>query len=60
MKYRSFVIAALAAVLVVSACRKQEPPPPAPTGPTAEELEAQRIRDSIAAAEEVPPKLSMK
>ncbi|MGD2120273.1 MAG: OmpA family protein [Gemmatimonadota bacterium] len=52
MKYRTFVFAALAAVLFVGACRNEPPPPPEPTGPTAEELEAQRIADSIAAAEE--------
>jgi len=52
MKYRSLVITALAAVLVMSACRRQEPPPPAPTGPTAEEIEAQRVADSIRAAGE--------
>ena len=52
MKYRSLVVTALAAVLVMSACRRQEPPPPAPTGPTAEEIEAQRVADSIRAARE--------
>jgi peptidoglycan-associated lipoprotein len=51
MRYRTFVTAALASVLIVGACSQDPPPPPAPTGPTAEELEAQRIRDSIAAAE---------
>jgi peptidoglycan-associated lipoprotein len=35
----------------LGACRSDPPPPPEPTGPTAEELEAQRIADSIAAAE---------
>lgn len=45
MRYRSFVISALAAVLLVGACRKEPPPPPAPTGPSQAEL------DSIAAAE---------
>ncbi len=52
MKYRTFVVAALAAVLFVAACKKEPPPPPAPTGPTAEELAEQRRLDSIAAAEE--------
>jgi peptidoglycan-associated lipoprotein len=51
MKYRTFVITAFAAVLLLGACAKDPPPPPEPTGPTAEELEAQRIADSIAAAE---------
>jgi peptidoglycan-associated lipoprotein len=51
MRYRTFVITALAAVLLLGACRSDPPPPPEPTGPTAEELEAQRIADSIAAAE---------
>lgn len=50
MRYRTFVVTALAAVLFVGACKKEPPPPPpGPTGPTAEELaEAQRIADSIA------------
>ena len=52
MRYRTFVTTAMAAVLFVGACKKDPPPPPEPTGPTAEELEAQRIADSIAAAEE--------
>lgn len=52
MRYRSLVVTAMAAVLLMSACRKQEPPPPAPTGPTAEELAEQRRLDSIRAAEE--------
>jgi peptidoglycan-associated lipoprotein len=51
MRYRTFVITVLAAVLLLGACSTDPPPPPAPTGPTAEELEAQRIADSIAAAE---------
>lgn len=47
------VLAAFVAVAIVAACRPEPPPPPppAPTGPTPEELEAQRIADSIAAAE---------
>jgi peptidoglycan-associated lipoprotein len=52
MRYRTFVVSTLAAVLIVGACRREPPPPPEPTGPTPEELaEQQRIRDSIAAAE---------
>jgi peptidoglycan-associated lipoprotein len=53
MRYRTFVVTALAATLLVGACKKEPPPPPpGPTGPTAEELERQRIADSIRAAEE--------
>lgn len=48
---RRLVVPALAAVLVLAACKKDPPPPPAPTGPTAEELAEQARRDSIAAAE---------
>jgi peptidoglycan-associated lipoprotein len=48
MRYRSFVVTALAAALLVGACKKEPPPPPAPSGPSEEEL--QRRRDSIAAA----------
>lgn len=44
MRYRTFVVAALAAVLFVGACKKDPPPPPEPTGPSQAEL------DSIAAA----------
>lgn len=51
MRYRTFVITVLAAVLLLGACSNDPPPPPEPAGPTAEELEAQRIADSIAAAE---------
>lgn len=51
MRYRTFAVTAMAAVLLVGSCKKEPPPPPEPTGPTAEELEAQRIADSIAAAE---------
>jgi peptidoglycan-associated lipoprotein len=51
MRYRTFVVTTLAAVVFLGACKKDPPPPPEPTGPTAEELEAQRIADSIAAAE---------
>lgn len=50
MRYRSFVVTALAATLFVGACKKEPPPPPAPTGPTAAELERRRL-DSIAAEE---------
>jgi peptidoglycan-associated lipoprotein len=49
--HRRFVVPALAAVLVLTACKKDPPPPPEPTGPTAEELAEQARRDSIAAAE---------
>lgn len=49
--HRRFVVPALAAVLVLAACKKDPPPPPAPTGPTADELAEQARRDSIAAAE---------
>lgn len=51
MNHRTFVVTALAAVLLLGACRREPPPPPPePTGPTPEELaEAQRIADSIAA-----------
>jgi len=47
------VLAAFATVVLAAACRPEPPPPvaPTPTGPTAEEIEAQRIADSIAAAE---------
>jgi len=48
MRYRSFVVTALATTLLMSACKSDPPPPPAPTGPTAEEL-AQLRADSIAA-----------
>lgn len=51
MKHRTFIITALAAILFVGACSKDPPPPAEPTGPSAEELERQRIADSIAAAE---------
>ena len=52
MRYRTFVVIALAAVVFVGACRQEPPPPPEPTGPTAEELaEQRRIQDSIAAEE---------
>ena len=48
MTYRSFVVTASAATLLMSACRSDPPPPPAPTGPTAEQI-AQARADSIAA-----------
>ncbi|MXW18942.1 MAG: peptidoglycan-associated lipoprotein Pal [Gemmatimonadetes bacterium] len=43
------VLAAFATVVLAAACRPEPPPPaaPEPTGPTAEEIEAQRIADSI-------------
>ena len=48
------VLAAFATVVLAAACRPEPPPPvaPQPTGPTAEEIRAQFVRDSIAAAEE--------
>jgi len=48
---RRFILPVLVASLWLAACRRDPPPAPAPTGPSAEELEAQRRRDSIAAAE---------
>jgi peptidoglycan-associated lipoprotein len=48
---RRLILPVLVASLWLAACRRDPPPPPGPTGPSAEELEAQRIRDSIAAAE---------
>ena len=47
------VLAALIAVVIAAACRPEPPPPPPPPppGPTPEEIEAQRIADSIAAAQ---------
>ena len=52
MRYRTFVVTALAATLFVGASKKEVPPPPGPTGPSAEELARQQfLRDSIAAAE---------
>lgn len=48
------VLAAFATVVLAAACRPEPPPPaaPEPTGPTAEEIRAQFVRDSIARAEE--------
>lgn len=54
MRHRTFVVTAIAATMMLGACKKDPPPPVEPTGPTAEELaemERQRIADSIAAAE---------
>ena len=47
------VLAAFATVVLAAACRPEPPPPaaPEPTGPTAEEIAAQQLADSIAAAE---------
>ena len=47
------VLAAFATIVLAAACRPEPPPPaiPEPTGPTPEEIEAQRIADSIAAAQ---------
>jgi len=53
MRYRTFVVTALAAVLFVGACKKDPPPPPEPTGPSQAELdsiEAARIAAEAAAA----------
>ena len=49
MKIHSLIVPALAASLLLGACKKDPPPPPVPTGPTAEEIAQQRA-DSIAAA----------
>ncbi len=54
MRYRTFVVTALAAVLLVGACKKDPPPPPEPTGPSQAELdsiEAARLAAERAAAE---------
>ena len=47
------VLTAFVAVVIVAACRPEPPPPPPPPppGPTAEEIEAQRVADSLAAAQ---------
>jgi peptidoglycan-associated lipoprotein len=53
MRHRTFVVTAIAATMMLGACKKDPPPPVEPTGPTAEELaemERQRIQDSIDAA----------
>lgn len=48
------VLAAFATVVLAAACRPEPPPPvvPQPTGPTDEDIRAQFVRDSIAAAEQ--------
>ena len=54
MRYRTFVVTALAAVLFVGACSKDPPPTPEPTGPSQAELdsiEAARLAAEAAAAE---------
>ncbi len=51
MNHRRFVIPALAATLMLAACKKDPPPPPTPTGPTADELAERARLDSIAQAE---------
>ena len=51
MKIKGILFPALVTSLVLAACGGDPPPPPAPTGPTAEELEAMR-QDSIRAARE--------
>jgi peptidoglycan-associated lipoprotein len=48
---RRLAVPILLASLWLSACRRDPPPEPAvPSGPTAEQLEAQRVADSIARA----------
>ncbi|RMH18300.1 MAG: hypothetical protein D6701_06555 [Gemmatimonadetes bacterium] len=48
MTIRSLIVPAMAASLLLAACKKEPPPPPpAPTGPTPEEIAAQRRADSI-------------
>jgi peptidoglycan-associated lipoprotein len=51
MKIQGLIVPALAASILLGACKKDPPPPPAPTGPTAAEL-AQIRQDSIDAANE--------
>lgn len=53
MRFRSYIFPAVITAVVLAACSSNDPPAetPAPSGPTAEELEAQRVADSIAAAE---------
>jgi peptidoglycan-associated lipoprotein len=51
MKIQGLIVPALAASILLGACKKDPPPPPAPTGPTAAEL-AQMRQDSIDAANE--------
>ncbi len=51
MRYRTFVVTALAAVLLVGACKKDPPPPPEPTGPSQAELDSERAAAEAAAAE---------
>ena len=48
---RRLAIPVLICSLWLGACRRDPPPAPQPTGPSAEELAAQRRADSIAAAE---------
>jgi peptidoglycan-associated lipoprotein len=53
MRFRSYIFPAVITAVVLAACSSNDPPAetPGPSGPTAEELEAQRVADSIAAAE---------
>lgn len=51
MIHRRLASSFLVLAVVAAACSKDPPPPPQPTGPTAEELAAQRRADSIRAAE---------
>jgi peptidoglycan-associated lipoprotein len=52
MKYRTFVVTALATVLAVGACSKEPPPPPEPTGPSQEYLDSVAAAEAAAAAAE--------
>lgn len=51
MSFRSYIFPAVILAVALAACSSNDPPAetPAPSGPTAEELEAQRIADSLAA-----------
>jgi peptidoglycan-associated lipoprotein len=57
MKYRTFVITALAGVLFVGACKKDPPPPPEPEGPSQAYLDSLRA-DSIRRAREEAERLA--
>ncbi len=52
MRYRTFVVMALAAVVFVGACKKDPPPPPEPTGPTQAELDSLEAERQRVLAEE--------
>ncbi|HZD03417.1 MAG TPA: OmpA family protein [Longimicrobiales bacterium] len=53
MIHRRLAVTVLVTSLWIVACKKEPPPPPEPTGPTAEELAAQRRADSIAEAQRI-------